>query len=1291
MITVTGANDGPSVAGVISETASEDAASFSVDLLQGASDPDATDVLNVAALTLNSGDASGVTIGANSLTIDPSAYNHLAAGESETIAYSFNVIDGNGGTVAQTATITMTGANDGPSVTGVISETASEDAASFSVDLLQGASDPDASDVLNVAGLTLDSGDASGVTVGTNSLTIDPSAYNHLAVGESETIVYSFSVVDGNGGTVSQTATITVTGANDGPSVAGVIAETASEDAASFSVDLLQGASDPDASDVLNVDALTLDSGDASGVTVGTNSLTIDPSAYNHLAVGESETIVYSFNVVDGNGGSVSQTAMITVTGANDGPSVAGVIAETASEDAASFSVDLLQGASDPDASDVLNVAGLTLDSGDASGVTVGTNSLTIDPSAYNHLAAGESETIVYSFSVVDGNGGTVSQTATITVTGANDGPSVAGVIAETASEDAASFSVDLLQGASDPDTSDVLNVDALTLDSGDASGVTVGTNSLTIDPSAYNHLAVGESETIVYSFNVVDGNGGSVSQTAMITVTGANDGPSVAGVIAETASEDAASFSVDLLQGASDPDASDVLNVAALTLDSGDASGVTVGTNSLTIDPSTYNHLAAGESETIVYSFNVVDGNGGTVAQTATITVTGANDGPSVAGVISETASEDAASFSVDLLQGASDPDATDVLNVDALTLNSGDASGVTIGANSLTIDPSAYNHLAAGESETIVYSFNVIDGNGGVVAQTVTITIEGADDAHSIYVLNEHAQGALSLAGNTHITVGDIFVNSDSTAAIRVSGTSSIDVDSVNVVGGVRVTGQASVNPAPTTMATPVADPLASMPVPTANGPDRGSVVCFGNQSHTLSPGTYSRIWAAGQCEITMLPGEYTIEGGGVIVVGHASVTGQEVTIYNTSNQQGSYGGILLAGEGSFDLTPPSSGDRAGVVIFQDRDNSQSITLAGNSTLSGIQGTVYAPAAILSINGASHTEATLIVDRLRLRGSASASLVTDDMTGSALDLITEGQLARGEIVVALTDAVDQVTAAEHARLQDAMQTINDAFVDYGVTLVAADPTETDYANIRIRIDTTSTCGAMADGVLGCTESSGQIAVIDSWNWYTGSDTTQIAGGQYDFQTVLTHELGHVLGLGHSQDTGSVMHSVLGDAFARRELSTPDLDLVAQHEDVEALMADGYAARQDHGDHAGELEHPHNATAMHTNDGHDHGCCCPNCATDRVLADSESVYPSLATDSWLADDSSQEPQSVYSTVAHEAATRDVAKLQPSLAMPWRAAKLDQGWTVRRAPQAALIDALFSIQPDDDDVSSRPY
>ena len=78
-----------------------------------------------------------------------------------------------------------------------------------------------------------------------------------------------------------------------------------------------------------------------------------------------------------------------------------------------------------------------------------------------------------------------------------------------------------------------------------------------------------------------------------------------------------------------------------------------------------------------IVYSYNVTDGNGGDTPQTATITITGANDAPDVEAAITARRSEDDAIFNVDLLAGATDPDASDVLNVSALTLTSGDASG--------------------------------------------------------------------------------------------------------------------------------------------------------------------------------------------------------------------------------------------------------------------------------------------------------------------------------------------------------------------------------------------------------------------------------------------------------------------------------------------------------------------------------------------------------------------------------------------------------------------------------------
>ncbi|MDY6785869.1 MAG: VCBS repeat-containing protein [Cyanobacteriota bacterium] len=76
-------------------------------------------------------------------------------------------------------------------------------------------------------------------------------------------------------------------------------------------------------------------------------------------------------------------------------------------------------------------------------------------------------------------------------------------------------------------------------------------------------------------------------------------------------------------------------------------------------------------------------------------------------------------------------------VLEVDGLTLTGGDASGVTFSGNSLNIAPSAYNRLTEGESETIEYSYNIVDSNSISVAQTATITINGANGASDPFVI--------------------------------------------------------------------------------------------------------------------------------------------------------------------------------------------------------------------------------------------------------------------------------------------------------------------------------------------------------------------------------------------------------------------------------------------------------------------------------------------------------------------------------------------------------------------------
>jgi hypothetical protein len=72
----------------------------------------------------------------------------------------------------------------------------------------------------------------------------------------------------------------------------------------------------------------------------------------------------------------------------------------------------------------------------------------------------------------------------------------------------------------------------------------------------------------------------------------------------------------------------------------------------------------------------------------------------------------------------------------------------------------------------------------------------------------------------------------------------------------------------------------------------------------------------------------------------------------------------------------------------------------------------------------------------------------------------------------------------------------------------------------------------------------TGELTLIQGWNWYTGADPALIGSNQYDFQSILTHEIGHALGLAGATDPNSPMYETLGMGQVHRTMTVADLNL---------------------------------------------------------------------------------------------------------------------------------------------------
>jgi hypothetical protein len=420
------------------------------------------------------------------------------------------------------------------------------------------------------------------------------------------------------------------------------------------------------------------------------------------------------------------------------------------------------------------------------------------------------------------------------------------------------------------------------------------------------------------------------------------------------------------------------------------------------------------------------------------------------------------------------------------------------------------------------------------------------------SVFVLNATASATLNLSGNASISVpGAIIVDSNATKALTASGNASVTASSIQMVGGVSVSGNAHLGPNPLTGITAVADPLAGLPVP-SGGTSYAAVSVSGNSTLTINPGLYPSISLSGNGKLTMRPGIYVITGGGFSVSGNGTVSGSGVLIYNAGSAfpsgGGTFGAISFSGNTTINLSPPTSGTYAGVLIFQARDNTRALALSGNATSSS--GIVYASNAALVLSGnANLPHLAAVVSALSISGGAFqlADGSTSDYVSS-----TANQILYGTLTVAVQDDTGAgIDPSEMDRLNDALSYLNTALGSFGVNLSWAAPSAT--ADVHVHFASSTPYGGASAGVLGFTTAENDVYLVTGWNYYTGADPTQMGAGQYDFLTLATHELAHTVGLGESGDPNSVMYEYLSPGTARRTFT--DGNLSAINTDADRFM----------------------------------------------------------------------------------------------------------------------------------------
>ncbi len=401
----------------------------------------------------------------------------------------------------------------------------------------------------------------------------------------------------------------------------------------------------------------------------------------------------------------------------------------------------------------------------------------TIDASAADALAAGESVSRTFTYDMLRTNVAGTSTHAvslTITITGTNDAPVITG---ET-------FTAQVEELGGNVDTGSISTSGTLTFDDADltdahslafaAVGTTLGTLSAlsivdgatgagdgtiswtyTVDAADVAYLAAGETRVEEFTVTVWDDDGAPLSDSATVRVaiTGGNDGPVALADLAAAAEDTSVILlASDLLANDGDVDG-DVLTIVSVQNAVGGSVTLDAQGNVVFTPAPDFNGPAS-------FTYTVRDAWGATATTEVAVTVAPVNDAPQFAvPAVNVTTLEDTAVSGQAIATDVDGDAQTYALGATVPTRGS-----VTVNGNGSWVYTPSGNANGA-DSFTIIAS----DGHGGAAPITVNLTITPVNDA------------PVAAADSGFATTGDVLLAI--TAAALLANDRDVDGDTLTI----------------------------------------------------------------------------------------------------------------------------------------------------------------------------------------------------------------------------------------------------------------------------------------------------------------------------------------------------------------------------------------------------------------------------------------------------------------------------------------------------------------------------